>query len=205
MVSTILVFMGLQIFSISGFLLDSTKSAQAENVMSESHFITLLKILVDERKSREQLENVVLRLQQELSNKVSNSGHCNCKSAEITEELKNNTQQLKTKLGYLRKEFDTLQFHFGQFDKHLSSTGAFTELPTQDTGGLKELKGVADLGAILELENKTNHLEVKVYNIEHSLQNILSDANARSEKLVGIVNKIKAIDNLTFCLTEIKW
>ncbi|CAG2185288.1 unnamed protein product [Mytilus edulis] len=202
MVSTILVFMGLHFFSISGFLLDSTKSPQAENGISESHFTTLLKLLVDERKSREQLENVVLRLQQELSNKVSSSDHCNCKSAEITEELNNNTEQLKTELGYLRKEFDTLQLQCGQFDKHVSSNRAYTERPTQGTGDLKELKGTADLETILGLENKTNHLEVKVYNMELSLQSIVSGANARSKKLIGIVNKIKATDNLTLYLTN---
>lgn len=65
-----IVVVVLSIVTSNGLLLDgSTKSPQAENIMSNGHFATLLTFIFEERKSRERLENVVQQLKQELISK----------------------------------------------------------------------------------------------------------------------------------------
>ncbi|CAC5364439.1 unnamed protein product [Mytilus coruscus] len=188
--------------SSGGFLLDgSTKSPQAQSVMSDSHFTTLLTFIFEERKSREKLENVVQRLKQQLTS----FGNCNCKGAEVTDALKNNTDQLQNDLDLLRKDFSALQLQCAQFDKRLSTSEANTGRLKQDITGLKLVNSVTDLHSVFNLENKTNQLEIKVQNTENTIQTILSSANVRSQDIIGLLNKIKATDNMTLHLeNEIK-
>ncbi|XP_063398954.1 uncharacterized protein LOC134683577 [Mytilus trossulus] len=201
MISIIFVVFGFSIVSSSGFLLDgNTKSPQAEIGMSESHFTTLMTLFLEERKSREQLQTFVLRLEQELTRKVDSAGNCNCKGPDKTDQFNNDTNRLQTELDFLRKDFNALQLHCEQLDKRQSTTENTTERLQHDIDGLKQLKGVADLQAVFNLANKTNHLEVKVQNTEQSIQTIMSSANARSQDIIGLLNKIKATDNMTLHL-----
>ncbi|XP_071122918.1 putative leucine-rich repeat-containing protein DDB_G0290503 [Mytilus edulis] len=206
MISIIFVVFGFSIVSSDGFLLDgSTKSPQAEIGISDSHFTTLMKLFLEERESREKLQNFVLRLQQELTSKVDSVGNCNCKGADITDELKNNTKRLQNELDLLQKDFNALQLHCVKLDKRLSTTENTTGRLQHDIDGLKQLKSVTDLQAVSNLENRTNHIEVKVQNTEQSIQTIVSSANARSQDIIGLLNKIKATDNMTLHLeNEIK-
>ncbi|CAC5364444.1 unnamed protein product [Mytilus coruscus] len=136
------------IVSSSGLLLDgSTKSPQAEKVMSDSQFTNLLTFIFEEQKSREQLENVVQRLKQELTSKGDSFGRIK-----------------------------------------------------QDINGLKLVNSVTDLHSVFDLENNTNQLEIKVQNTENSIQTILSSSNARSQDIMGLLNKIKETDNMTLHL-----
>ncbi|XP_071122613.1 putative leucine-rich repeat-containing protein DDB_G0290503 [Mytilus edulis] len=198
MFSPILVLFILRIVSINGFLLDSsTKFPLAGSSMSDTHFTTLLNLLVEERKSREQLETFVQRLQQELTSKVDSVGSCNCKGPDLTDKLNNHTNRLQDELDFLRKDFNALQLQCAQLDKRLATTENTTGCLQHDMDGLKQLKGVADLQTVFNLENKTNHLEIKVQNTEQSMQTIMSSANARSQDIIGLLNRIKATDNMT--------
>lgn len=168
--------------------------------MSDTHFTTLLNLLVEERKSREQLETFVQRLQQELTSKVDSVNNCNCKGPELTDKLNNHTNRLQDELDFLRKDFNALQLQCAQLDKRLATTENTTGRLQHDMDGLKQLKGVADLQIVFNLENKTNHLEIKVQNTEQSMQTIMSSANARSQDIIGLLNRIKATDNMTLHL-----
>ncbi|CAG2243112.1 unnamed protein product [Mytilus edulis] len=98
-----------------------------------------------------------------------------------------------------------LQLQCAQYDTRLLTTENTTGRLQHDIEGLKQLKGLADLHAIFNIENKTKHLEIKVQNTEQSIQTILSSANARSQDIIGLLNKIKANDNMTLHLeNEIK-
>ncbi|VDI68542.1 Hypothetical predicted protein [Mytilus galloprovincialis] len=221
-----IVVVVLGIVSSNGLLLyGSTKSPQAENIMSNGHFATLLTFIFEERKSRERLENVVQqlkqeliskgdnfkncsckdtdvtdRLQQELTSKVDSVGNCNCKGPDLTDQLNNHTNRLQDELDFLRKDFNALQLQCAQLDKRLATTKNTTGRLQHDMDGLKQLKGVVDLQTVFNLENKTNHLEIKLQNIEQSMQTIMSSANARSQDIIGLLNRIKATDNMTLHL-----
>lgn len=181
--------LGFSFVSSSAFLLDgSTKSPQAEIGMSDSHFTTLMTLFLEERKSREQLQNFVLRLQQELTSKVDSVCNCDCKGSDLTDQLNNKTHQLQSELDLIQKNFNALQLKCTRLDKRLSTTEITTGRLQHDIDGLKQLKSVTDLQAVSNLENRTNHIEVKVQSTEQSIQTIVSSANARSQKIIGLLN-----------------
>lgn len=201
-----IVVVVLSIVTSNGLLLDgSTKSPQAENIMSNGHFATLLTFIFEERKSRERLENVVQQLKQELISKGDNFKNCSCKDTDVTDVSKNNTEQLQKDLDLLRKDFNALQLQFAQLESRLSTSEAIAERLKQDMTGLKLVNSVTDLHSVFNLENKTNMLEIKVQNTETSIQTILSSANVRSQDMIGLLNKIRETDNMTLHLeNEIK-
>lgn len=185
-----------------GFLLDgSTPLPKAGTVMTDSHFSMLLNLLVDERNSREQLEQIVKQNQQEIANINEKFSHCNCNKQDVNVNVINNkTAQLEYKVDVLQQTVHSVQVINAQIQLKQILTENSSRRLEKDITGLKQLQSVSDLQTILVLQNKTNNIEMKQQQTENTLQSVLSSANARSQDFLALLNKLKISDNRTIQL-----
>lgn len=182
-----------------GFLLDgSTPLPKAGTVMTDSHFSMLLNLLVDERNTREQLEQIVKQNQQEIANINEKFSHCNCNKQDVNVNVINNkTAQLEYKVDVLQQTVHSVQVINAQIQLKQILTENSSRRLEKDIKGLKQLQSVSDLQTILVLQNKTTNIEMKQQQTENTLQSVLSSANARSQDFLALLSKLKISDNRT--------
>lgn len=185
--------------TIQGFLLDgSTPLPKVGSVLTDSHFSMLLNLLVEERNTREQLEQIVKQNQQEIANINDKFSRCNCNKQDVNVNVINNkTAQLEYKVDVLQQTVKSVQVINAQIKLKQVLTENTSRNLEKDIIGLKQLQSVSDLQTILLLQNKTTNIEMKQQQAENTLESVISSANARSQDFLALLNKLKISDNRT--------
>ena len=184
----------------SGFLLDDRTQPQTTTIptLSDKHFNMLLDILVDEKRSRLKLEERVVKLENELlatQKGVTNNYHTGSKNNETRGKQMGTVNALDTKYMTLQSKYDSLHSKFEQLQLNHTSLEKFAFQLQQKLAALESLKGVANLGMIIDARNETNRLELELQMTNNKLSSVENDVNARKQDFIALFNKADSTEH----------
>ena len=175
----------------SGFLLDDRTQPQTTTIptLSDKHFNMLIDILADEKRSRLNLEERVVLLENELlatQKGVTNNYHTGTKNNETIGQQMGTVNALDTKYMTLQSKYDSLHSKFEQLQLNHTSLEKFAFQLQQKLATLESLKGVANLGMIIDARNYTNSLELELQMTNNKLRSVENDVNARKQDFIAL-------------------
>ena len=175
----------------SGFLLDDRTQPQTTTIptLSDKHFNMLFDILADEKRSRLNLEERVVLLENELlatQKGVTNNYHTGTKNNETIGQQMGTVNALDTKYMTLQSKYDSLHSKFEQLQLNHTSLEKFAFQLQQKLATLESLKGVANLGMIIDARNYTNSLELELQMTNNKLSSVENDVNARKQDFIAL-------------------
>lgn len=168
-IKTLLMFTSF-ILSCGGFLLENTTPSPAYNgpLMTDRHYNFLMELLIDEKKSRSQLETYVSQLHQELQQmKVDVSNKCNCDHHVLNHE-DNRTKLLEKKVDDLQISYNSLNQKYTRLqERQLKAENISIQLDLQ-VDSLNHWRNESDIKVSLT-RNKIDKLEQKIQTTDYSL------------------------------------
>ena len=184
--------LGISLFTCcSGFLLDDRTQPQTTTIptLSDKHFNMLFDILADEKRSRLKLEGRDVKLENELlatQKGVTNNYHTGTKNNETIGQQMGTVNALDTKYMTLQSKYDSLHSKFEQLQLNHTSLEKFAFQLQQKLATLESLKGVANLGMIIDARNYTNSLELELQMTNNKLRSVENDVNARKQDFIAL-------------------
>ena len=93
---------------------------------------------------------------------------------------------LDTKYMTLQSKYDSLHSKFEQLQLNHTSVEKFAFQLQQKLATLESLKGVANLGMIIDARNYTNSLELELQMTNNKLRSVENDVNARKQDFIAL-------------------
>jgi hypothetical protein len=95
---------------------------------------------------------------------------------------------LQSKYGLLHSKFEQLQLNHTSLEK-------FAFQLQQKLAALESLKGVANLGMIIDARNETNRLELELQMTNNKLSVVENDVSARKQDFIALFNKADSTEH----------
>lgn len=184
----------------SGFLLDTNQQGQSGNLMNEDRYDALLKLFMDERKARLQLQNYVIKQQQKIDvlinlpdrmEKIENT----TKTITNFDNFENSSTSISSKYNQLERMYETIEQRQNKLEIKLKASENRT---LQLEGELSRLKQVT---AINQLQNLAN-VQQEVESVKHNVNSITVTSHARGQDMIsmyqdltGNTHKLASLEN----------
>ena len=95
----------------------------------------------------------------------------------------------------LQSKYDSLHSKFEQLQLNHTSLEKFAFQLQQKLAALESLKGVANLGMIIDARNETNRLELELQMTNNQLSSVENDVNARKQDFIALFNKANSTEH----------
>ncbi|VDI22498.1 Hypothetical predicted protein [Mytilus galloprovincialis] len=172
-------------FSSNAFLLDTNTPGQVGNLMTDNHYDYLLKLFMDERSARLQLQQYVVNQQQQITilsglqarlEKVEN--------ATISMGQTSVTSGVDRKYEELEKKYEALQNNQMKLNDELNISKNRTRDLEKEVEILKQTKTINQLQTLSTLQQN-------VQSIQANLNSLISNSQARGQDIVSIHSEMR--------------
>ncbi|CAG2229769.1 unnamed protein product [Mytilus edulis] len=161
--------------------------------MNEDRYDALLKLFMDERKARLQLQNYVIKQQQTIDTLISLPGRME-KVENLTNKIayvENSTASFSEKCSQLERKYEILQHKLTQLGSKLKTSENHTVQLEEELSSLRQVK------AINQLQNLAN-LQQKVQIVQNNVNSLTVTSQARGQDMISMykdltVNKQKIV------------
>ncbi|CAG2239307.1 unnamed protein product [Mytilus edulis] len=179
-----------------GFLIDSsTPNTPNSGLMTDKHYYMLMDMITDESRARRQLQQFVVQLQHELTDSKAEISVLKAKVATYTSESKK-LDQLYNQTEGIRIETENLKTNFSALHRNYNTLQTENQNSRLEIQNLKHLKVVCDCVSNISattFQNNTDNLSRSI-GIINSVNQLISDGNARKEDFLALYNKTLTSD-----------
>lgn len=173
------------VFSFSsfcnGFLLDTNTQGLSGNLMNEDRYDALLKLFMDERKARLQLQNYVIKQQQKIDT-LDGLPERMEKVENVTDKisnLENSTASIGEKYSKLKRKCESLQYRQNLLESKLKAAENHTVHLEEELSSLRQVK------AINQLQNLAN-LQQQMQTVQNNVNSLIVNSQARGQDMISM-------------------
>lgn len=170
-----------------GFLLDSSTPVQPGNLMNEDRYDALLKLFMDERKARMQLQNYVITQQHKIDALISlpdRMGKVENATYKIT-NFENSAATLSTNFSQLERKYESLQRRQNQLESKLKTSENRTLHLEEELFRLKQVKAINQL-------QKLANLQQEVQTVQNNINSLTVTSQARGQDMIAMYTDLTA-------------
>ena len=179
----------------TSFLIDVSTPIppKAGTFITDEHYNLLMDFVMQERKSRQNLEKYVIQLNQRMtimakdvaSTKtkvgVLEKANSNADLQEVFDGLKNSSEIMK-------QAYDKLLLEHSNLKSEVNVVTQRNNKLQIEVDSLKQLKTILPLQTLANMNNFTVHLEKEIQSTNSMVNKVLSDGNARKQDFIALMN-----------------
>ena len=179
----------------TSFLIDVSTPIppKAGTFITDEHYNLLMDFVMQERKSRQNLEKYVIQLNQRMtimakdvaSTKtkvgVLEKANSNADLQEVFDGLKNSSEIMK-------QAYDKLLLEHSNLKSEVNVVTQRNNKLQIEVDSLKQLKTILPLQTLANMNNFTVHLEKEIQSTNSIVNKVLSDGNARKQDFIALMN-----------------
>jgi exonuclease VII large subunit len=179
----------------TSFLIDVSTPIppKAGTFITDEHYNLLMDFVMQERKSRQNLEKYVIQLNQRMTEMAKDVASTKPKvvvleKANSNADLQEAFDGLKNSSEIMKQAYDKLLLEHSNLKSEVNVVTQRNNKLQIEVDSLKQLKTTVPVQTLANMNNFTLHLEKEIQSTNSMINKVLSDGNARKQDCIALMN-----------------
>ena len=176
---------------------------KAGTFIIDEHYNLVMDFVMQERKSRQNLEKYVIHLNQRMAEMAKDVASTKTKvgileKANYNADLQEAFRGLKHSSEIMKQAYDALRLEHSNLKREVNVVTQRNNQLQVEVDSLKQLKTIFPLQTLANMNNFTVHLEKEIQSTNSIVNKVLSDGNARKQDFVALMNVTNVLKTRLF-------